>query len=248
MKISAFGDSGRVRECERCLLSCVGEPLYSHLLLLPIPTTRDGVYINGTDIPLTSLLDSARDGVLIAGYSIPDELRDALASRGADVLDASLSEDFLTVNADITARGAIGHVLSESVRDLPDMSIAVIGYGRIGSRLVRYLLFLGARVTVLSCRESVCRELASSGVPVAQTGECSLTGFDLIINTAPAPVLCEADIASLGEGVRVIDLASGRFLPSSPRVTKLASIPEAMYPVSAGRVYADHIKKYLYGN
>ena len=47
MKISAFGDSGRVRECERCLLSCVGEPLYSHLLLLPIPTTRDGVYING---------------------------------------------------------------------------------------------------------------------------------------------------------------------------------------------------------
>ena len=245
MKISAFGESGRVRECERRIRMLTGEPLYSHLFILPIPTTRDGVHINGTDTPLASLLDSAREGVLVAGYSIPEDIRDMLVSRGADVIDASLFEDFLTVNADITARGAIGHVLTESVRDLTDMRIAVIGYGRIGSRLVRYLLFLGADVTVLSCRESMCRELSLLGVPAALTGECPLSDFDIIINTAPAPVLTDSDISSLREGARVIDLASGRFLPSAPCVTKLASIPEAMYPVSAGGVYAEYIRKYL---
>ena len=245
MKISAFGESGRVRECERCILTAMGEPLYSHLIILPIPTTRDGVHICGTDTPLASLVDSAREGILVAGYSIPEDIRDAIASRGADVIDASLCEDFLAVNADITARGAIGHVLTESARDLTDMRIAIIGYGRIGSRLARYLLFLGANVTVLSCRESVCRELALSGVPAALTGECPLSDFDLIINTAPAPVISEADISSLGDGARVMDLASGRFLPSSSSVTKLASIPEAMYPVSAGRVYAEYIQRYL---
>ncbi|MBQ7387318.1 MAG: hypothetical protein IJW03_04030 [Clostridia bacterium] len=247
MEIRAFGDSGRQRECERRLRLQNAESLYDKLVLLPIPTSRDGVRISGTDTPLDSLLKETGEGTLVAGYNIPEPFATALSSGGAHVYDAGLDERFLCDNADLTARGALGRILCEFERDICELSIAIIGYGRIGSRLLRYLLFLGGRATVFTGRESLCRSLISDGVDARHLG-CGqeLSDFDLIINTAPAPLIPESVCLGLSDGKKIMDLASGKFVPAYPGVIKLSSVPDAMYPMTAGGLYAKYISEYLF--
>ena len=52
----------------------------------------------------------------------------------------------------------------------------------------------------------------------------------------------------IGEGGRVIDLASGDNFPEGAGVTKLGGIPGIMYPVSAGRIYAAAAVRYEGGD
>ena len=247
MEIRTFGDTRRQRECERQLRSKGGVPLYEKLVLLPIPTSRDGVHISTTDILLESVLREVSTGTLVVGYNIPEPFATSLIDSGAHVYDAGLDERFLCENADLTARGALGRILCEFERDLTDMRCAIIGYGRIGSRLARYLLFLGAQVTVFTGRESLQRSLIFDGVDAKRSCERDeLVDFDLIVNTAPAPLIPEEVCRNLSLGAKIMDLASGSFVPSYPGVIKLSSVPDAMYPVSAGGLYAKYISEYLF--
>ena len=247
MEIRTFGDTRRQRECEQRLSSFCGVPLYEKLVLLPIPTSRDGVHISTTDIQLESVLSEVGEGTLVAGYNIPEPFATSLIESGAHVYDAGLDERFLCENADLTARGALGRILCEFDRDLTDMRCAIIGYGRIGSRLARYLLFLGTRVTVFTGRESLHRTLIFDGVDARLSCDNDeLLSFDIIVNTAPAPLIPETVCRALPDGAKILDLASGSFVPSCPAVIKLSSVPDAMYPVSAGGLYAKYISEYLF--
>ena len=247
MDIRTFGDFGRQRECERCLKAINKRSSFDTLFLLPIPTSRDGVYINGTQKSLESLVSEVDEGALVVGYNIPEPYAVQIAAKGAHIYDAGLDEGFLCANADLTARGALGRILCEFASDVCDIKIAVIGYGRIGKRLLRYLLFLGAEVTVFTGKESTCLELSMEGASVRRTCESvDISGFDLIINTAPAHLITDAAVESLGAGQKIMDLASGRFIKDARGVIKLASVPDSMYPTSAGALYARYIARYLF--
>jgi len=239
MEIRTFGGGKRLLECVR-LLS--GRELAPRLLVLPIPTTRDREYITGTSVRLADLYPLCSEDTLVAGYNIPSEHKLEMQSRGARIFDAGLDEDFLIANADITARGAIASLLSEIPLDITDMRVGVIGYGRIGRELCRLLLFLGAHLTVYTKRASVAADLAAAGIDSEIiSAESDLSRLDTVFNTAPESIISRERIAALPDKTRIIDLASGNIFEPSERLTKLASIPDAMYPTSAGRLYAEAI-------
>lgn len=245
MIIRAFGDSGRQRECER-RLSLIKDGRYGKIIVLPIPTSRDGVTVNGTGMSFSEVAREASEGTLVAGYNIPDTLGDMLAERGAHIYDAGLDEAFLVENAEVTARGALGRILCELPRDISEQKIALVGYGRIGQRLTRLLLFLGASVTVYTRREETRLELSMSGVSAELLREeCELSGFDMIINTAPARIMSEESARRLALDTRIFDLASGNNFPASEGIIKLGSVPDTMYPITAGRIYARYIAQYI---
>ena len=247
MEIRTFGDTRRQRECERRLRLERRAPLFERLILLPIPTSRDGVHVTTTDIFLDEVVREADSGVLVAGYNIPEPYASLFIDAGAHVFDAGLDERFLVENAIITARGALGRILCEFDRDVSELRCAVVGYGRIGSRLARYLLFLGASLTVFTGRETLYRSLIFDGVDARlMKSSADLLDYDLIINTAPAPLISEEVCRNLKNGAKIMDLASGSFVPSSPSVIKLSSVPDAMYPVTAGGLYAKYISEYLF--
>lgn len=248
MNIIQFGKSERVR-IAASYLSATAADRGGDLLLLPIPTTRDGVHITGCDVALSALTDRVGKGTVAVGYAIPLSICYALSDAGATVFDAAEDEDFLAENAAITADGTVGRILTESRRAPRDLSVGIIGYGRIGSRLLSRLMFLGARVSVISTRRSVRLSLGESGVDCRDGDDPDrFSGLDIIINTAPAPTVSEAELSDLSaNGVRVIDLASGKYLPDSPVLEKLSSVPDMMYPESAGRLYADFALRALDG-
>lgn len=237
MEIRSFGVGERMDACSRLLSGHFGGRAGGRLLLLPIPTTRDNIYVTGTSVEIKDILPLIEPRGALVGYNIPRLLTDEAERVGAAVYDAAFDEDFLIQNAELTARGTVGYILTHYRRDLSDMSVGVVGYGRIGMRLVRWLLLFGADVTVYTRRQSLALELCEMGISAAVVGEVTDTsGLDLLINTAPEKQIDDGSISSQTD---IIDLASGSIFEPSGRLVKLSSVPDSLYPLSAGRLYAE---------
>ncbi len=246
MEIITFGVGGRLLRCAALLSGFCPTGIIQRLVLLPIPTTRDGIYVTGTDLPLEEALSASLPDTLIAGYGIPEDIKKRARGVGAYVYDALLDEDFLFENAVVTAHGALGHILSGFTEDISDMKIGIIGYGRIGSALLRLLLFIGAEVRVYTTKPGVAQTLGEDGVMCEIISDTTdWTKNALIINTAPAKLINEELLYGELKDTRILDLASGKIFPELPNVTKLPSIPEKMYPETAGRIYAKYVKRAL---
>lgn len=246
MEIITFGNGGRLMRCAVLLSDFCSEGIAQRLVLLPIPTTRDGIYVTGTELPLEKTVSDLVPETLIAGYGIPNDIKEKAKNEGAFVYDALYDEEFLKENAVITAHGALGHILSDFTEDISEIKIGIIGYGRIGSELLRLLLFMGAEVRVYTTRPDVARALGESGVKceiVSDDTEWSIN--QLIVNTAPAKLINEERLFDELRDIRIYDLASGKIFPALSNITKLASIPEQMYPETAGKIYAKYVKRAL---
>lgn len=242
MEIRSFGVGRRIRVCERLLKERLAGSS-KRLILLPIPTTRDGIYISGTDLAVSSLPSLFSAGATLAGYAVPTELRFEAERIGTRVLDVAEDESFQLENAKISANGALGYLLTNLTRDISELHLGIVGYGRIGKELLRLCLLLGASVTLFTTREAVALELCEAGVcSRVLDDKTDLSGLDILINTAPARLI---DEARLDPKTDILDLASGSIFEPSARLTKLSSIPDSFYPETAGRLYAEAILRFL---
>lgn len=238
MEIYTLGEGTRLRVCQ-AILADMTAGVEGKILLLPIPTSRDNTYITSTATPLTDIREMSRGCSLVAGYNIPRGIID----ESIRVYDAGEDEEFLQKNAVLTARGALGHLLTGWQRDISDMKIGIIGYGRIGREMLRLLLLFGVDTTLFTRRKSVVMELCEAGISaeLIASGDCP-TGLDILINTTPERLI---DQSKLERKTEIIDLASGSIFEPSEKLIKMASIPDKMYPESAGRLYAEGILAHL---
>ncbi len=245
MEIFTFGGGGRLDFCREYLSGISAN--VKRLILLPIPTTKNKIHIKGTDIELSEIYPLFEPGCAVACYGLPDEVRAEAERLGARVIDGLFSEEFLADNAALTAEGALGEILTSSDRSVSEMRIGIIGYGRIGSRLVRALMFMGSKIKLYTRSEQLRSSLGREGIETADFNtQSDYSGLDLLVNTAPAMVM-NSEVLSKYEaaGLKILDLASGECFPPSAYVKKLPSIPEAFYPASAGKLYGRFIEKAL---
>ena len=169
---------------------------------------------------------------------------------GSAVIDLCYDEDFQAENADLSALGTLGYILSSERRAPCDIRFGVVGYGRIGSRITRMLMFLGARVKVYTSRPGVCIALGECGVDSVCMSESDcqdydFSGIQIVINTAPKDMSEAFSGGKLPDGMRLIELASGDNFDGVEGVERLPSIPEKMYPESAGGAYARAVKRLI---
>lgn len=246
MTIKAYERSVRSDVCERMLLECPLFKKYKRIIMLPIPSSRDGRQVGGSDISLRDAVCLADASSLVVGYGIPDDLSDELRSRGVSVCDSLYDEEFLVENAALTAVATLGVILASEERAPADMRVGVVGYGRIGKQLVRIFMFLGAEVTVFTSRSEVRLELCECGVGAEMSGkDADLLSLDLLINTAPANALGFSEDASVPPSLRIIDLASGVNFPLAFGVEKYPSLPAVRFPQSAGRAWFNSVRRYV---
>lgn len=126
------------------------------------------------------------------------------------VVNLWADETLLAENAALTAEGAVAAALRASERALRDMRCLVIGWGRVGRALTELLVGMDARVTVASRSESGRNRAKERGAEAIPTGEIgrSLSGCDLVFNTAPSLVLDAALLGRVDGDALLIDLAS----------------------------------------
>ena len=256
MKIENYGIGPRCAEVMRRLVVWDTEGniprAVGRIILLPIPTARDRVHITGTDRLVCEVLADVGEGDLVVGYGIAEDDAAYISAVGAYCFDAALDENFLEENARISALGAIGYILTTSDKVPSDLTVGIIGYGRIGKELVRSLLFYGASVRVYTSKKLTQMELGECAIDTVYMprGEEIIpepTSCDIIINTAPTPLGKTFPSGRIPDGLRVIELASGNNFSGVDGVEKQMSIPDKMYARSAGGAYFRAIKRYVEG-
>ena len=250
MKIENYGGGQRCARVMRLLLSYCEECTSSdveRIVILPIPTSRDGVHISGTDRLVSEISGTVSDKDAVCGYAIPKKEREVMLRRGARIYDGALDEQFLTDNARLTAEGTLGYILTNSKKSIKDIKIGVLGYGRIGKYLVHMLLSMGACVRVYTSKNATRVSLGECGVETEyMASDCevipNLSGLDFIVNTAPKP-LYKTFISGIPSGLTVIELASGDNFTGVGGVVRLPSIPDRLYPESSAELYFYGIKR-----
>jgi dipicolinate synthase subunit A len=222
-------------------------------VVLPLPASRDGVNVNaphhGGVISLKNAAACAKpNGIIFAGKA-DDNLRAIAKANGTVLLDYFEREELTLMNALLTAEGALQIILRESKRSVFGMKVLVAGYGRIAKFLVKYLVALGANVTVAARQFKDIAASAAAGARTLRFAELrdSIGAFDCVVNTAPAEVFTSEICGNAHCELLAIDLASTPgFARNAPFfVITALSLPGTTAPVTAGKIIADTISNIL---
>ena len=196
-------------------------------LLLPVPSfSSDGNLIGGGD--LKDILKQLPQNIIIVGGNLERE-----ELKGYNAYDLLQDEEYLALNAQITAHCAIKVALSQLPIVLEGCNSLVIGWGRIGKCLARLLRQVGADVTVCARKETDRSILKALGYTAANLDHIDPTAFRLIFNTVPTMLLPECP----GRALK-IDLAS-RLGLGGEDVIWARGLPGKDAPESSGLLIAD---------
>ncbi len=211
----------------------------------PIPAvTADCV--SGTALGIHTLLQLLPSYALVYGGRVPTGLE-------RPVTDYSRLEYFQCANAIPTAEGAIQILMEQLPVTLNGATALVIGFGRCGKALTTRLSALGAHVTVSARKRADLDAIEQLGLRSDLTGQY-LHGlqYDCIINTVPAPVFPERDVARTRADCFLLDLAS---LPGGIDFTACEqlgracrhalSLPGKVAPKTSGLIVRDTILDHL---
>ncbi|MBQ7898132.1 MAG: hypothetical protein IJ323_06880 [Clostridia bacterium] len=163
------------------------------------------------DERVKEIISFAPRGTAVFGGHAGELTREAVDSGGLDYTDILEEEQFCRDNALITAEGALSLIINSTEETLYSMRVAVLGYGRIGERLTRMLLGLGATVRVFSSNEEEVSRAKTRGISACHLWQRdNMEIFRAVVNTVPLRhVIDEDTLMSLTESAYILDLASG---------------------------------------
>lgn len=228
------------------------------IILLPVPMISKSGEIN---MPLsqTSLFPEELEetdllGKIIFGGKIPKTFLSSALKSGARIYDYMEREELAVLNAVPTAEGALSVAMNESVTTLFGSKCLVVGYGRIGKILSRYLSSLGCSVTVSARKYSDLAYIKSNSMTAVRTGDISayLSDFDIIFNTVPVLIFTENRLRHLKKDALLIDLASApggidfdaaKGLGVKVRIA--LGLPGKVAPKSSGEIIWDTVKNII---
>lgn len=183
----------------------------SEVLLLPLPATRDGQFLNApfsrTPIPLDDAFAAVMAGRPVLGGMVGKLRQSSPLWDQEELLDYFQREELTTGNAFLTSEAAVALAIEHWPGTLAGSHCLVTGFGRIGKALCPMLRSLGAWV---DCAARKPRDLAAIhglGCRALTYDRISRT-YDLIFNTVPAPVLGEEILRRQGEETLLLELAS----------------------------------------
>lgn len=207
------------------------------IIVLPVPTTRDGenVFCPLTKrvIPLESLNGVCKKTLIFSSL---------YGSEKENFTDICALEEFAQMNAVPTAEGAIAYAVLNTGFTLLNSKILIIGNGRIGKALRERLKAFGADITVSARKLSDFAEINACGCKYTETKKVPdlIDNYDLIFNTADTKLfkyeeLCKSDIT-------LIDLSTLGCCDSyGGRIQKLPGLPGKTAPETAGKIIANTV-------
>ena len=169
MIIHSYENGQRADSCIEYLRGMESAKNVEHIILLPIPSTKDNRTVLNTKVYINDVLDMLDGESLVSGYGLPEEFVLGAKERGADVVDLLLDEDFLVENAELTALCTLGIFLCSTKSAPREVNVGIVGYGRIGKILTNLFLYLGSHVKVFTSRDDTRLELCEWGVANASS-------------------------------------------------------------------------------
>ncbi len=175
-------------------------------LILPIPVTRDGVKISGTEIKIKDLTSHIQENSTI--FCGKKELLNSEITKfkNIKILDYSDNELFLLKNAELTSYGILKILFEQSKKAPNKLKILISGFGRIGKILSQMLLNLNIQVHVLG--HNLKDKFWIKKIGAKELKSLENLRFDFIINTAPSMIFSEDIIKNIKFETSFIEVAS----------------------------------------
>ncbi len=180
--------------------------------------------------------------------------REVINEKGIIYTDILNEEQFCRENALITAEGAMSLIINATDTTLYSMRVAVFGYGRIGQRLTRMLLAMGATVKVFTLAEDELALARTRGISASHLWQREkMDIFGALVNTVPLRHVIDAEtLESLSKDVYILDLASGEnnvnwsvMHSLSLKGEKGSSLPQRISPKSSAMAVRNAIFRNL---
>ena len=232
--------------------------LDSEIIILPVPVSFDGVYINtpysDSKLTVAELCEKLNPVSLVFGGCISDTLSQTLTKKGIKHRDYMLRDELAIKNAVPTAEGAIEIAISETPITLHNSNCLVLGYGKVGKILAKSLDALGAKTYVSARKYADLALIEGHGCYPLTVNEAKtrLGEFDIIFNTVPALILGDTELHRIRRDALVIDLASKPGGVDFEVAKELGihvvwalSLPGRIAPVTAGVIIKDTITNML---
>ena len=181
------------------------------VVVLPIPSSTDGKFLFAPNcenkILLTSITERIKEKTLLfTGGENPA----FTASKAKIKVNLLENEEMTLKNAMATAEAALAILIENTDKTVFGSNVLIIGYGRIAKIMAEYLKALKANVTVCARKETAKTKAYIAGHHAIGFDRLidSLKTFNVIINTAPAPVLMENELKQISKDAIILDLAS----------------------------------------
>lgn len=216
-------------------------------VVLPLTVSLGGGLLNAplsvAEHPLAPILDRLSPRQFLCGGRVDPDTRALAQARGLTIHDYFAREELAVANAVPTAEGAVQLAMEQMPVTIHGARVLITGFGRVGQAAARRFAALGARVSVAARRYEQLALAESEGYGAEQIGGLDgwLCGYDLVVNTVPAPVLGETELKDLRPDCLIIDLASkpgGVDRKAADRLGRQViwalSLPGKVAPVTAG--------------
>jgi dipicolinate synthase subunit A len=183
-------------------------------IILPLPVTRDNIFINTpfskNQYDLDSITIALKNTGVIFGGIINKNFSQILKEKDITYFDYYEREELLISNAIPTSEGAIQIAMEELQSTIYGQNILIIGYGRISKVLIKSLLALGAKVEVATRNYSDMAwiEITNCKAILISNLDQHLNKYNIIFNTVPHIILNSNNLKFLKKDCLIIDLAS----------------------------------------
>lgn len=181
-------------------------------VILPVPLSRDNLTVCCIDGFEPIFIDDIikRKPKIVFGGIIKQEIKEKLCDQSIKYYDYFISEPLTVKNAILTAEAAISIAIQSTKNSIFNSKSLVIGYGRIGRQLAKYLKVMGSHVTATSRDDGTRAIIDAEGFISLDTAQISNVcgDFDYIFNTVPFPVMDKEFFAKCKNTVFVEDLAT----------------------------------------
>lgn len=224
----------------------------SSVILLPLPATKDGLFLNAPYAENEIRLDDDFARFFMHKTVCGGMLQRLTASsslwREIEPEDYYRREELAVGNAIPTAEGAAGIAIREYPGTINGAKCLITGFGRIGKNLAIILRGMGAEVFCAARKKADLMQMRAFGVQPLTYREISRR-FDLIFNTVPAKVLTSPVLMQQTRDTLIIELASAPGGTDLKRAEELhlhvidaPSLPGRVAPKTA----AEYIKEAVY--
>lgn len=221
-----------------------GDLSSSQVIVLPVPTTKDGVTVfsplTKRSIPLKFVEENTNREQLIlcCNYNFGNK----------NCVDYGSLDSYALLNAVPTAEGAIKIAIENTDYTLWQADVLVIGYGRVGKILANRLKALGCNVTISARKPSDFGLAEALGFSYINTEHLNLKPikFDIIFNTVDVKVIDNTTLKKLSNTL-LIDLSSyGGFEMSEAqslgiKAIKAPGLPGLIAPKTAAEILSNTI-------
>ena len=228
------------------------------IIILPLPVTRDGIYINSSNtkfrLPLTSVLNAVREDAIVFGGILNKECTEIMDIKKIKYCDYYKNKDFLVLNSHLTALGTVKLVSDKTGRNFKNKKALITGYGYLAKALCNCLEECEMNVSIVA-RNIKNREDAqyhgfdAYDFPVYDE---VLEKFDYIFNTVPSKIFSPENIKNLRKDTVFVELASKPFgtdpeyfISFDKKYICGQSLPGKYYPEDCAKGIYDVIVGYL---